>query len=66
MAFGWSGKIPVAIDNSEYVFRPIRSAEDVARHNALYALESLNIDSDVTVSIYDAIAAGKIPGVKLE
>lgn len=56
----WAGHI------NNFEFRPIRSAEDVARHNALYALESLNIDSDVTVSIYDAIAAGKIPGVKLE
>lgn len=50
----------------DLTFRPIRSPEDVARHNTLYSLEALNIDSDVTVKIYDAIAAGKIKGVVLE
>lgn len=54
------------IIGNPYRFRPIRSPEDVARHNALYALESLNIDSDITIKILDAISAGKIPGVKLE
>lgn len=44
-------------------FRPIRSPEDVARDEAVYDLEHHDSSCE---SIYDAIAEGKIRGVKLE
>lgn len=76
VAFGWSGKLPVAIDKSEYNFRPIRSPEDGARDDATKEMNEVwrehagkerngNLFSIYEI-IYDAIAAGKIPGVKLE
>ena len=57
-------------------FRPIRSEADIKRHDAAQALcyagggigkvdESAGIGS-CWFDVYDAIAAGKIPGVKLE
>lgn len=50
-------------------FRPIRSPEDVARDEAIKAMrEALGHAAGLIEvrNIYDAIAAGKIPGVKLE
>lgn len=53
-------------------FRPIRSPEDVARDeaiDAIFSILSVNIldGSDSNAGkVFDAIAAGKIPGVKLE
>lgn len=51
-------------------FRPIRSEADKKRYAAIESLFAV-LDSGVSTSpdaidIYDAIAAGKIPGVKLE
>lgn len=53
-------------------FRPARSPEDVARDeaiDAIFSILSVNIldGSDSNAGkVFDAIAAGKIPGVKLE
>lgn len=52
-------------------FRPIRSPEDVAREKITLNMLQYMYSSDETdyaqvCKIYDAIAAGEIPGVKLE
>ncbi|WP_208950682.1 hypothetical protein [Rahnella sp. ChDrAdgB13] len=49
-------------------FRPIRSPDDVARDEVVDALYATLSGQSRTVcrEVYDAIAAGKIPGVKLE
>lgn len=63
-------------DDARLKFRPIRSEADIKRHDAAQALcyagggigkvdESAGIGS-CWFDVYDAIAAGKIPGVKLE
>lgn len=51
-----------------YRFRPIRTEAERRRdevRKAIYAAMNI-IDGDIADAIYDAIAAGKIPGVKLE
>ncbi|MCS3423388.1 hypothetical protein M2403_001989 [Rahnella sp. BIGb0603] len=59
-------------DNEQYIskdnnFRPIRSPEDVARDVATKAFNDIGVMNLIHArQIYDAIAAGKIPGVKLE
>lgn len=47
-------------------FRLMRTRAERQRHETLYALEKLDIDSDITVRVLDAIAAGKIPHIKVE
>lgn len=51
-------------------YRPIRPPEDVARDEAITSLYNTYMDIErsdcVAQGIYDAIAAGKIPGIKLE
>lgn len=53
-------------------FRPIRSEaerkrdEVVAQLNNFVAMGKFALDEDLACAVYDAIAAGKIPGVKLE
>lgn len=53
-------------------FRPIRSEADkkrdeaVAQLNNFVAMGKFALDEDLAYAVYDAIAAGKIPGVKLE
>lgn len=75
----FSGKqiVIAMVDDDEYpfeskgsLFRPIRSEADKKRYAAIESLFAV-LDSGVSTSqdaidIYDAIAAGKIPGVKLE
>lgn len=54
---------------NNYEFRPIRSPEDLARDEAIKAMrEALGHAAGLieVSNIYRAIAAGKIPGVKLE
>lgn len=56
-------------DSCTDFFRPIRSPEDVARDEAIKAMrEALGHAAGLIEvrNIYRAIAAGKIPGVKLE
>lgn len=71
VVFGWAGKDAVTLGKGSYEFRAIRSPEDVERDEAVKAM-FLKVDPNIAVgidarqAIYDAIAAGKIPGVKLE
>ncbi len=71
VAFGWAGNEAVVICKESYEFRPIRSPEDVAREKITLNMLQYMYSSDETdyaqvCKIYDAIAAGKIPGLKLE
>lgn len=73
VAFGWAGKDAVALEWESYQFRPIRSEADKKRgaicdaiYGALTKAEREHNRSDEAEAVYDAIAAGKIPGVKLE
>lgn len=55
---------------SNTIFRPMRSKSDQKRYDAIESLFEI-LDAGVSASqdsidIYDAIAAGKIPGVKLD
>jgi hypothetical protein len=56
----------------EGMFRPIRSSEDVARGAFVDAIVSFDLNrktlsiDELYRDLYDAIAEGKIPGVKLE
>lgn len=74
IAFGWSGKEPTTLNLSGYEFRPIRSEADKKRDEAVEAIDRYmpefipDTPNDYyhAKKIYDAIAVGKIPGVKLE
>lgn len=70
VAFGWAGKDAVALEWESYQFRPIRSEAERKRDESLRVIYEIldagtSTKQDAT-DIYDAIAAGKIPGVKLE
>lgn len=59
--------------SNNFTFRPLRSEEDKKREAALHAIyvaivsaERVHNRSDEADKVYEAIAAGKIPGVKLE
>lgn len=73
VAFGWAGKEAVTLGKGSYEFRPLRTEAERKRDEAIEAILSdmrtipcdLSLRDEVAV-IYDAIAAGKIPGVKLE
>lgn len=65
IAFGWAGKEAVTLGKGSFEFRPIRSEADKKRDAAIDALSYYTADCDA-IDIYDAIAAGKIPGVKLD
>ena len=61
----WAGHI------NNFSFRPIRSPEDTARDKAIHAMSSSHkpcghATVGICADIYDAIALGMIPGVKLE
>lgn len=76
VAFGWTGKDAVALELESYQFRPIRSEAERKREEAVQALCDAGggngkVDEKAGYGscwfdVYDAIAAGKIPGVKLE
>ncbi len=56
-----------SVVNKPHKFRPIRTEAERKRDAAISAMKQLNIgDYEDPAIIYDAIAAGKIPGVKLE
>lgn len=69
-AFGWNyARRIVYFSDNPYEFRPIRSEADKRRDEAVEAMN--NLKDYVTGGtylhvIYDAIASGRIPGVKLE
>ncbi len=58
------------LDVNRWIFLPIPSPEDVARNEAIEAMRDVVLASDQSLtcyeSLYNAIAAGKIRGVKLE
>lgn len=73
VAFGWSGKEAVTLGIDNYEFRPLRTEAEKKRDAAIEKIKELlmfDYGDDPRVNdatfIYDAIAAGKIPGVKLE
>lgn len=75
VAFGWLGKEAVTLGRGSYEFRPLRTAaerkreaaaKEMARHANSDPHRKFNAGLRNCLSIYDAIAAGKIPGVKLE
>ena len=69
-AFGWSNSTPIALQLNTHNFRPMRSNAERRRDAAKNAIAELCRSSTSNGHsadlIYDAIAAGKIPGVKLE
>lgn len=73
VAFGWSGRDAATLGKGSYEFRPLRSEADKKRDAFIAAVLDdmrtipcdLELRDEVAV-IYDAIASGKIPGVKLE
>ena len=73
-AFGWSNNTPIALQLNTHNFRPLRTDAERKRDEAIeemikiatiYTTKYLGLDLALN-SIYDAIAAGKVPGVKLE
>lgn len=73
VAFGWAGKDAVTLGKGSYEFRPLRTEAERKREIAVKVIKGLlmfDYGDDPRVNdatfIYDAIAAGKIPGVKLE
>lgn len=72
--FGWSNNTPVALQSNTHNFRPLRTEAERKRDEAAEAID-FYMPEFITDTpneffhakkIYDAIAAGKIPGVKLE
>ena len=74
VAFGWAGKEAVTLGKGSYEFRPLRTEADRKRDAAAEAIDwympefipDTPNDYYHAKKIYDAIAAGKIPGVKLD
>ncbi|EOL8949941.1 hypothetical protein ACM92B_002501 [Cronobacter dublinensis] len=82
IAFGWAGKDAVTLDKGSYEFRPIRSEADKKRAEGVLALSRVDPSvapfeygakhSDGSLigpfwyELYDAIAAGKIPHIRIE
>lgn len=73
VAFGWAGKDAVTLGKGSYEFRPLRTEAERKREIAVKVIKGLlmfDYGDDPRVNdatfIYDAIAAGKIPGVKLD
>ena len=73
VAFGWAGKEAVTLGKGSYEFRPLRTEAERKRDVAVKVIKGLlmfDYGDDPRVNdatfIYDSIAAGKIPGVRLE
>lgn len=72
VAFGWLGKEAATLGRGSYEFRPLRTEAERAREDAETAMRTCLAGTGAGITpmaakgIYDAIAAGKIPGVKLE
>ncbi|WP_105653505.1 hypothetical protein [Cronobacter malonaticus] len=68
IAFGWAGKDAVTLDKGSYEFRPIRSEADKRRDEAIAALKKLKpqLVGELAGYLYDEIAAGKIPHIRIE
>lgn len=74
VAFGWAGKEAVTLGKGSYEFRPLRTEAERKRDAAVEAIDywlpeyipDTPNEFYHAKKIYDAIAAGKIPGVKLD
>lgn len=74
VAFGWAGKEAVTLGKGSYEFRPLRTEAERKRDAAIEAIDWFMPECIPDTpnefyhakKIYDAIAAGKIPGVKLD
>lgn len=77
VAFGWLGKEAATLGCGSYEFRPLRTEAERLRDEAglaLYHAINWNAEGEMVrpsrmedyKKAYDAIAAGKIPGVKME
>ena len=71
--FGWSNNTPIALQSNTHNFRPLRTEAERKRdtvldaiYGALIKAEREHNRADEAEAVYEAIAAGKIPGVKLE
>ena len=72
--FGWSNNTPVALQSNTHNFRPLRTEAERKRNETISeigkASQLISNNKEqikhIAKHIYDAIAAGKIPGVKLE
>ena len=71
--FGWSNNTPIALQSNTHNFRPLRTEADKKRDAAVEKIKELlmfDYGDDPRINdatfIYDAIAAGEIPGVKLD
>mgnify|MGYP001472034094 FL=1 len=67
----WGNGVSTALDSKMWEFRPLRTEAERKRDAAIEAMQREADDGDNWIYseyeiIYDAIAAGKIPGVKLE
>lgn len=60
------GNFTEEFQNNNWIFRPIRSEADRKREEAVKTITLTGWCQDFAEEIYDLIAAGKIPGVKLE
>ncbi|QBZ71467.1 hypothetical protein [Salmonella phage Akira] len=74
VAFGWAGKEAATLGKGSYEFRPLRTEAERNRDKTAEAID-FYMPEFITDTpnelyhakkIYDAIAAGKIPGVKLD
>ncbi|EKK7713426.1 hypothetical protein PO816_000264 [Cronobacter dublinensis] len=73
IAFGWAGKDAVTLDKGSYEFRPIPSEADKKRDEAIESIKAMLMYDygddprlNDAVILYDAIAAGKIPHIRIE
>lgn len=72
VAFGWLGKEAAALGRGSYEFRPLRTEAEKAREDAETAMRTCLAGTGAGITplaakgIYEAIAAGKIPGINLE
>lgn len=74
VAFGWAGKEAVTLGKGSYEFRPLRTEAERKSDEAIEAIDWYMPECIPDTpnefyhakKIYDAIAAGKIPGVKLD
>ncbi len=67
----WGNGVSTALDSKMWEFRPLKSEAERKRDAAIQAMQREADEGDNWIYseyeiIYDAIAAGKIPGVKLE
>lgn len=75
VAFGWAGKEPATLTLKDFEFRTIRNEAELKRQEIAQEMcnlfgNGIKIDEKhgygaTWLEVYDAIAAGKIPGVKL-